>query len=75
MGRAYLGRWGVFAFAQLPQVLDHLLFQDGILLLRPPVGDLGGALFPEMFFEVLALAFVRREECEKIFDAAFLEVR
>ena len=57
----------------LSEILGDALLDEGVLLLVPPVGDLGETFLLEELFEGLGIALVGGEEGEQIFDAASLE--
>lgn len=64
---------GLLALAEFLQVLDDALFDDGILLLGPPLGYDPKVRLLEVIFEILAGALVGGEEREEVPDAAALE--
>lgn len=52
---------------------DDILLENGVLLLRPPIRDLGQPLLSEKLVEELVLLLVLREEQQEVFDPALLE--
>lgn len=62
-----------FVFAHGLKILHEAVFDDRILLLCPPFGDLRQPFVPEVLFQVLGLALVRGEERHQIFDAPLLQ--
>lgn len=52
---------------------DDFLLENGVLLLGPPIRDLGQPLLSEKLVQDLILPLVWREEEQEVFDPALLE--